>query len=205
MGALLEGSAAGTAAESLTHRSWEPTLRAGSERVCARERRAEAQARCLPVCSPALSATSRGVDGSITVRPPGGARSAATRRCPGSVQDVEGSGRQRPQQCQGRGRAAASPRPPVLTCLVWPQRMSAKSKGTPSSSSPAEGPPAASKTKVKEQIKIIVEDLELVLGDLKDVAKELKEVRGAGVGKEFFAFRPLGVVGRVFTGNSQIS
>lgn len=58
--------------------------------------------------------------------------------------------------------------------------MSAKSKGTPSSSSPAEGPPAASKTKVKEQIKIIVEDLELVLGDLKDVAKELKEVRGAG-------------------------
>ena len=58
--------------------------------------------------------------------------------------------------------------------------MSAKSKGTPSSSSPAEGPPAASKTKVKEQIKIIVEDLELVLGDLKDVAKELKEVRGGG-------------------------
>uniref|UniRef100_A0A3Q1LVC0 Proline rich 16 n=2 Tax=Bos taurus TaxID=9913 RepID=A0A3Q1LVC0_BOVIN len=55
--------------------------------------------------------------------------------------------------------------------------MSAKSKGTPSSSSPAEGPPAASKTKVKEQIKIIVEDLELVLGDLKDVAKELKEER----------------------------
>lgn len=54
--------------------------------------------------------------------------------------------------------------------------MSSKSKGTPSSSSPAEGPPAASKTKVKEQIKIIVEDLELVLGDLKDVAKELKEV-----------------------------
>ncbi|XP_004609863.1 protein Largen isoform X1 [Sorex araneus] len=54
--------------------------------------------------------------------------------------------------------------------------MSAKSKGTPSSSSAAEGPPAASKTKVKEQIKIIVEDLELVLGDLKDVAKELKEV-----------------------------
>ncbi|KAK2118232.1 hypothetical protein P7K49_005119 [Saguinus oedipus] len=53
--------------------------------------------------------------------------------------------------------------------------MSAKSKGNPSSSSPAEGPPAASKTKVKEQIKIIVEDLELVLGDLKDVAKELKE------------------------------
>nr|KAF6490714.1 proline rich 16 [Molossus molossus] len=53
--------------------------------------------------------------------------------------------------------------------------MSSKSKGTPSSSSPAEGPPAASKTKVKEQIKIIVEDLELVLGDLKDVAKELKE------------------------------
>ncbi|KAI2538559.1 PRR16 isoform 1 [Pan troglodytes] len=54
--------------------------------------------------------------------------------------------------------------------------MSAKSKGNPSSSCPAEGPPAASKTKVKEQIKIIVEDLELVLGDLKDVAKELKEV-----------------------------
>ncbi|XP_036884879.1 protein Largen [Sturnira hondurensis] len=54
--------------------------------------------------------------------------------------------------------------------------MSAKSKGNPPSSSPAEGPPAASKTKVKEQIKIIVEDLELVLGDLKDVAKELKEV-----------------------------
>ncbi|XP_054411838.1 protein Largen isoform X1 [Pongo abelii] len=53
--------------------------------------------------------------------------------------------------------------------------MSAKSKGNPSSSCPAEGPPAASKTKVKEQIKIIVEDLELVLGDLKDVAKELKE------------------------------
>ncbi|KAF7478571.1 Hypothetical predicted protein [Marmota monax] len=53
--------------------------------------------------------------------------------------------------------------------------MSAKSKGNPSSSSPAEGQPAASKTKVKEQIKIIVEDLELVLGDLKDVAKELKE------------------------------
>ena len=36
------------------------------------------------------------------------------------------------------------------------------------------------KTKVKEQIKIIVEDLELVLGDLKDVAKDLKEVRGGG-------------------------
>nr|KAF6366912.1 proline rich 16 [Pipistrellus kuhlii] len=55
--------------------------------------------------------------------------------------------------------------------------MSSKPKGTPSSSSlAAEGPPAGSKTKVKEQIKIIVEDLELVLGDLKDVAKELKEV-----------------------------
>ncbi|XP_073932654.1 protein Largen-like isoform X2 [Castor canadensis] len=54
--------------------------------------------------------------------------------------------------------------------------MSAKSKGLPCSSSAADGPPAASKTKVKEQIKIIVEDLELVLGDLKDVAKELKEV-----------------------------
>ncbi|CAI5787100.1 Hypothetical predicted protein [Podarcis lilfordi] len=61
--------------------------------------------------------------------------------------------------------------------------MSAKSKGTTSSSatsssvsSPAEGLPAASKAKVKEQIKIIVDDLELVLGDLKDVAKELKEV-----------------------------
>ncbi|KAJ1207489.1 hypothetical protein NDU88_002880 [Pleurodeles waltl] len=51
--------------------------------------------------------------------------------------------------------------------------MSAKSKGTPSS--PAEE--QASKTKVKEQIKTIVDDLELVLGDLKDVAKELKEVR----------------------------
>lgn len=35
---------------------------------------------------------------------------------------------------------------------------------------------AGSKTKVKEQIKTIVEDLETVLGDLKDVAKELKEV-----------------------------
>lgn len=69
--------------------------------------------------------------------------------------------------------------------------MSAKSKGKPSSSCPAEGPPAASKTKVKEQIKIIVEDLELVLGDLKDVAKELKEVRGAGVGTELGALRPL--------------
>ncbi|GAB0205598.1 protein Largen [Grus japonensis] len=55
--------------------------------------------------------------------------------------------------------------------------MSAQSKGTASSSSsPSEGPPAASKAKVKEQIKIIVEDLELVLGDLKDVAKELKEL-----------------------------
>ncbi|KAM6187043.1 protein Largen [Sarcoramphus papa] len=55
--------------------------------------------------------------------------------------------------------------------------MSAQSKGTASSSSsPSEGPPAASKAKVKEQIKIIVDDLELVLGDLKDVAKELKEV-----------------------------
>ena len=80
----------------------------------------------------------------------------------------------------GPGRAAASAGPPVLTCFACPQRMLAKSKGTPSSSSPAEGPPAASKTKVKEQIKIIVEDLELVLGDLKDVAKELKEVRGGG-------------------------
>lgn len=59
--------------------------------------------------------------------------------------------------------------------------MSAQSKGTASSSSsPSEGPPAASKAKVKEQIKIIVEDLELVLGDLKDVAKELKEVRMRG-------------------------
>ncbi|KAI5235876.1 protein Largen isoform X2 [Manis pentadactyla] len=54
--------------------------------------------------------------------------------------------------------------------------MSAKSKGAPSSPSPAEAPPAASTATVKEQIKIIVEDLELVLGDLKDVAKELKEV-----------------------------
>ncbi|KAK9408331.1 protein Largen [Crotalus adamanteus] len=61
--------------------------------------------------------------------------------------------------------------------------MSAKSKGTTSSSSatssslssPAEGVPPASKAKVKDQIKIIVDDLELVLGDLKDVAKELKE------------------------------
>lgn len=62
--------------------------------------------------------------------------------------------------------------------------MSAQSKGTASSSSsPSEGPPAASKAKVKEQIKIIVEDLELVLGDLKDVAKELKEVRSAGSGE----------------------
>lgn len=177
--------------------------------ACVREsgvrRQEEAQARCLPVCSPAPSAASGGVDGSTTVRPPGGARSAATRRCPGSVQDVEGSGRQRPQQRRGPGRAAASARPPVLTCLVWPQRMSAKSKGTPSSSSPAEGPAAASKTKVKEQIKIIVEDLELVLGDLKDVAKELKEVSGVGLGKEFVAFRPLGVLGRVFTGDRQIS
>lgn len=34
---------------------------------------------------------------------------------------------------------------------------------------------------MKEQIKIIVEDLELVLGDLKDVAKELKEVRNGGL------------------------
>lgn len=60
--------------------------------------------------------------------------------------------------------------------------MSAQSKGTASSSSsPSEGPPAASKAKVKEQIKIIVEDLELVLGDLKDVAKELKEVRSGGL------------------------
>ncbi|ELK36492.1 Proline-rich protein 16 [Myotis davidii] len=71
--------------------------------------------------------------------------------------------------------------------------MSSKPKGTPSSSSLAEGPPAGSKTKVKEQIKIIVEDLELVLGDLKDVAKELKEVSGAGVGKECGPFCPLGV------------
>ncbi|KAG2466399.1 LARGN protein, partial [Polypterus senegalus] len=46
--------------------------------------------------------------------------------------------------------------------------MSGKAKGEPS-----EG--AASKAKVKQQIKTIVEDLELVLGDLKDVAKELKE------------------------------
>uniref|UniRef100_UPI00398F09CB protein Largen n=1 Tax=Pristiophorus japonicus TaxID=55135 RepID=UPI00398F09CB len=35
---------------------------------------------------------------------------------------------------------------------------------------------AACKAKVKEHIKTIVDDLELVLGDLKDVAKELKEV-----------------------------
>ncbi|XP_053557570.1 protein Largen [Bombina bombina] len=49
--------------------------------------------------------------------------------------------------------------------------MSAKSRGT---SSPSEEQP--SKAKVKEQIKTIVDDLELVLGDLKDVAKELKEV-----------------------------
>ncbi|XP_066567414.1 protein Largen isoform X2 [Amia ocellicauda] len=35
---------------------------------------------------------------------------------------------------------------------------------------------AACKAKVKQQIKTIVEDLEMVLGDLKDVAKELKEV-----------------------------
>lgn len=68
--------------------------------------------------------------------------------------------------------------------------MSAKSKGTTSSSatsssvsSPAEGLPAASKAKVKEQIKIIVDDLELVLGDLKDVAKELKEVGEGGGGQ----------------------
>lgn len=178
--------------------------------MCARERREEAQARCSPVCSPAPNAASWGVDGSTTVRPPGPAPSAATLRCPKSVQDVGGLGRQRPQRRQGPGRAAASARPPVLTCLACPQRMSAKSKGTPASSSPAEGPPAASKTKVKEQIKIIVEDLELVLGDLKDVAKELKEVRVSGVGKEFVASHlppppPLGVPGPVFTGNSQIS
>lgn len=83
--------------------------------------------------------------------------------------------------------------------------MSAKSKGAPSSPSPAEAPPAASTATVKEQIKIIVEDLELVLGDLKDVAKELKEVRGAGVGRELVAFRPLGVPGSVFPGDCQIS
>lgn len=81
--------------------------------------------------------------------------------------------------------------------------MSAKSKGTPSLSSPAEGPPAASKTQVKEQIKIIVEDLELVLGDLKDVAKELKEVRVAGVGKEFVSLRPLGVLCRGSLGTAR--
>nr|XP_015221844.1 PREDICTED: protein Largen isoform X1 [Lepisosteus oculatus] len=46
--------------------------------------------------------------------------------------------------------------------------MSGKSKAESS-----EG--TASKAKVKEQIKTIVEDLEIVLGDLKDVAKELKE------------------------------
>ncbi|KAM8777323.1 protein Largen isoform 1-T1 [Rhynchonycteris naso] len=179
VGEIPEGSAAGTAAGSPGHSSADPHCPRGAS-ACVREsggrRREEAQARCSRVCSPALSAASRGVDGSTTVRPPSRAPSAATRRCPGSVQDVWASGRQRSQQHQGRGRAAASACPLVLTCLVWPQRMSAKSKGTPSSSSPAEGPPAASKTKVKEQIKIIVEDLELVLGDLKDVAKELKEV-----------------------------
>lgn len=83
--------------------------------------------------------------------------------------------------------------------------MSSKSKGTPSSSSLAEGPPAGSKTKVKEQIKIIVEDLELVLGDLKDVAKELKEVSGAGVGKECGPFCPPGGVGPVFTRDRPLS
>lgn len=82
---------------------------------------------------------------------------------------------------------------PDLACSPH-RRMSAKSKGNPSSSSAAEGPPAASKTKVKEQIKIIVEDLELVLGDLKDVAKELKEVRGAGVGEGVGLPAPLGWV-----------
>lgn len=110
----------------------------------------------------------------------------------------------------GPGRAAASAGPPVLTCLACPQRMSAKSKGTPSSSSPAEGPPAASKTKVKEQIKIIVEDLELVLGDLKDVAKELKEVRGGGSwGWWWRGWRRSSLSfthsGSVFTGGHQIS
>ncbi|XP_048189836.1 protein Largen-like, partial [Perognathus longimembris pacificus] len=54
--------------------------------------------------------------------------------------------------------------------------MSATSAGPQTSSAPTKGPPVAPKTKVKEQIKMIVEDLELVLGDLKDVAKELKEV-----------------------------
>lgn len=83
--------------------------------------------------------------------------------------------------------------------------MSSKSKGTPSSSSLAEGPPAGSKTKVKEQIKIIVEDLELVLGDLKDVAKELKEVRGAGAGKGFVPVGPLGGSVRFPLGTAPIS
>lgn len=39
-----------------------------------------------------------------------------------------------------------------------------------------------------------MEDLELVLGDLKDVAKELKEVRGAGVGEGVGLPAPLGWV-----------
>ncbi|XP_038625304.1 protein Largen [Tachyglossus aculeatus] len=40
----------------------------------------------------------------------------------------------------------------------------------------APGSPPPGKARVKEQIRTIVQDLELVLGDLKDVAKELKEV-----------------------------
>ncbi|XP_048201995.1 protein Largen-like [Perognathus longimembris pacificus] len=54
--------------------------------------------------------------------------------------------------------------------------MSAAPPGPRSCSSGARGPPAAGRAPVKEQIRGIVEGLELVLGDLKDVAKELREV-----------------------------
>lgn len=72
--------------------------------------------------------------------------------------------------------------------------MSGPSRGTPcSSSAAAGGPPAAARTQVKEQIRTIVEDLELVLGDLKDVARELKEVsRAQGAGRAGWPMLGLG-------------
>ncbi|KAM5299765.1 LOW QUALITY PROTEIN: protein Largen [Ctenodactylus gundi] len=82
--------------------------------------------------------------------------------------------------------------------------MSARSEGPPSSSSPAAGPPPAARTKVKEQIKIIVEDLEVVLGDLKDVAKELKEKLHNLLPPSHMMKQGNSAPGRVTTGHQEI-
>lgn len=117
LGETLAGCARGGAADTPGGAA-QPLSTRECARASGRRRREEAQARCSPVCSPAPSASSRGVDGSTTVRPPGRAHSAATRRCPPSSRYVGGLGWERPELRQGPGRAAASARSPVLTWLA---------------------------------------------------------------------------------------